>query len=107
MLRQFFFDAGNQVFPLLVRLVLRVEKRTVLVIALRLERLDLLLPRQFFLQRQTGSRENVYEGPCARTDNRRALRRRLRRSWNSSQRSLLPEFPEPEVLSEGLDFRNL
>ena len=42
-LLQLSLDAGDQLFPLLVHLILRVEQRAPLVVALRFERLEQLL----------------------------------------------------------------
>ena len=48
------FDLRDQFLSLFVHLILRVEQRPALLVALRFERLDLLLPGELLFQRQRG-----------------------------------------------------
>ena len=56
MLCQFPFNAGDQLLPLLVHLVLGIEKGASFLGALRLQCLDLFLPGDFLLQCQGDNR---------------------------------------------------
>jgi len=49
---QFSLDLLNEPFTILIDLILSIKKTPPTLLAVRLERLDLLLPRQFFLQRE-------------------------------------------------------
>ena len=51
---QFSFNHSNQLLALSIHLILRVEQRAALLVALGFEGLDLLLAGELFLQRQRG-----------------------------------------------------
>jgi len=52
LLRQYALDLGDQSLALLVYFILGLKERLSFVISLTFECLDLLLPSQFFLQRE-------------------------------------------------------
>jgi hypothetical protein len=51
---KFAFNVGDEFFPLLIHLVLRLKERAPLLVALGFERLDLFLAGKFFFQRESG-----------------------------------------------------
>lgn len=55
-LKQLAFDPGDQVFPLPVNFILRLEKRAAFLIPLRFNGFDLLLASEFLLQSERGDR---------------------------------------------------